>query len=1067
MAISKDHYYRLGSEVAQERIEAATSLVSELSELGTKDDWQYALNRLIKGLITSRQSARFGFSMALTEILSELIQRKGDYEDITVEYYLNLLLNTTQIASSMKGKEERSVLFGRLFGLQVLINTKVLFNSSICDEEPILKFINYIIELSNLKSWLRETTIFTLLQFIRVFLSDETNQSKELKEKVIMTVLQLTNDQGLNLSSEGVAIYLTIPKLKRSKLAANIVNEKANWKNGDPFTKGNLPLLSKALKDVEVADPEGNETNKGGKNPKQKGSWSPRIPFVWDLILQEFNSIDEDIEEVSNENSKKRKKSSSKDSKRKQHKSVIDSNNISIHEFWKVVIDDSFYSEKSSHERKYWGFEIFSKFIKELNNPDSIQYLFTPNFMRCLVNQSAQSNRLLHKISSKALKTITDEAQAHPEKLNIIFKSLINENNGGTWNFDLITRSKTIDTLLSIKANNQVLLQLKDDLIQTLNEAVENQEEIDNNTFKKSNDNKIKWCLDKLIVVVRRNLVNLSTIEDNKVIEDIIKLLVKQTFFESSGKQQLSTHIKNICQEKLNSILAEVINLKRSDNTWAYFTLKYLLKLEESSKFKNLTEFDEEILVVKQETTDVLKTIVELYSATKVESKIDQLRCFELLYSMVLLQLYLGEDEAVQIIAELNMCYENTFSNEIDDNVDTSVVLTEIILSFISKQSNLLKKLAHTVWEFFICSEDASGKLRLNEGSLQLLFDVLCSKENKEGQQKLFEGEDEMEIVEDDDEEGKMEEEGKDDDDEEDDDDDEEEDEEEEEEEEEEDEDEGEPDSDEIESEYESANDGADVDNKDRITQLDRDTNIKLAKALGIPTGDSGEVKFDELDSSDDEEYESDSMDDDQMIAMDKQLSEIFRERQSVLANISSGNKRKAEVVQAKQTMVLFKNNILDLIEIFNKVKPNSIFNLYCVKPLITLINLTLNKELGVKAHKILKTKLNKTKITEEELTKAFSSNEEIEEFKVSLLNIITELQDNLNSKKSSNQSHLLACNQSCIIIAKNLILVDSSLVEQIIDIYSLSLKKWALNSKSNITPSLFFDFINWLNSKR
>ncbi|KAM9912575.1 hypothetical protein OXX80_014298, partial [Metschnikowia pulcherrima] len=79
MSVSRDHYYTLASEVPQERLEAATKLLSELSEVNKTEEWDYALNRLIKGLTTSRQSARFGFSMALTEVVRELVT-KQDYE---------------------------------------------------------------------------------------------------------------------------------------------------------------------------------------------------------------------------------------------------------------------------------------------------------------------------------------------------------------------------------------------------------------------------------------------------------------------------------------------------------------------------------------------------------------------------------------------------------------------------------------------------------------------------------------------------------------------------------------------------------------------------------------------------------------------------------------------------------------------------------------------------------------------------------------------------------------------------------------------------------------------------
>ena len=150
MSVLRDHYFKLGSDLPKERLSAATQLISELIKVNDSKEWEYALNRLIKGIITTRQSAKFGFSMALTEVVNELIERK----ELTVGKYLDLLVETTKITSSMKGKEQRAVLFGRLFGLQVLINSKIILQSS---EDDVVKFVETLLELSNVKNWIRET----------------------------------------------------------------------------------------------------------------------------------------------------------------------------------------------------------------------------------------------------------------------------------------------------------------------------------------------------------------------------------------------------------------------------------------------------------------------------------------------------------------------------------------------------------------------------------------------------------------------------------------------------------------------------------------------------------------------------------------------------------------------------------------------------------------------------------------------------------------------------------------------------------------------------------------------
>ena len=69
-----DLYDDLASNDEARRIKAAESLVNKILE-GTKSatpekgtDLTYALNRLVKGLSSGRESARLGFSIALTEV---------------------------------------------------------------------------------------------------------------------------------------------------------------------------------------------------------------------------------------------------------------------------------------------------------------------------------------------------------------------------------------------------------------------------------------------------------------------------------------------------------------------------------------------------------------------------------------------------------------------------------------------------------------------------------------------------------------------------------------------------------------------------------------------------------------------------------------------------------------------------------------------------------------------------------------------------------------------------------------------------------------------------------------
>lgn len=1017
MSVLRDHYYKLSSELPEERIEAATALLSELVSVDKTEEWDYALGRLIKGLTTSRQSARFGFSMALTELVRELVLKK-DY-DLSLSSYLDRVLEASQVSASMKGKEARSVLFGRLFGFQALLNSKLLFEENVSSQDVLARFAQLIVELSSTKSWLRETAMFTLSQFVTLYLT-----SALYDEANLVSVLQSIYNEDLTFTTEGLAVYLSIPQPLRAKVAQQISGSKTNWKNGDPLSKGNLPTLAKVLKDVDAVtenDDDAEDTKK--KNSKQKGTWSPRIPFVWDLLVKHFacEMPEEEAVEVSSHTSKKRKKTPStpkKKAKTEAHE------HISLKEFWKVVVDETMFAEKSSPERKYWGFEIFNLFLQQMP-ASNLEHLFTPNLMRCMINQSAQANRLLNKVSTKTLNIIIEVSKADISKVTPLLSRIVDESNGGCWNFDPITKSKVTDVLVGVLgfvedidklSDSQVrhlISGVKDVLISKFNQALS--EQADNGDHKKSNDNVLKWVLDKLLVLQRSTKrFNLSS---NKLLDEIFGLLVQHSFFKSLKANSVSDNIQKIAQDRLNSFLSEVISQKRKGHSWSLYCVKKIEKLEKNDDYELILDLEGELQTVKEECVTLLSSIENIM---KQETGVEQQYCFELLFSMVLIQLYMGETETVNVLEELKACYDNTFREE-DSEVETSTVLTEVILSFVSRKSSLLKKLSAIVWESFLCVKGPDGKVMINEACFKLLFDVLESKENEEGQKNLFEGEDEYQ-------------------------------------------EEGEEDEEE-EEEEEDLEDSDSESEMDLTAKVDKDTTIKLAKALGIPTEASGEVKYEDIDSEDDDEVQSDSMDDEEMMAMDDELSRIFKERRDLLS-ANSTNKKKADLIQAKEQMILFKNRVLDLVESFSKVQPNSLYNLAFVRPIITLINVTNDKNLGVKAHKILKTRVSRARVSTQEFEILYPSEEEQKEYKQSLLELVSWLQQQAGTY-SSNQSHSLACGQSCIIVSKSLIALDSQYLPQVIAVYAESLTKWATEPKNRIQASMYFDFINWLSAKR
>ncbi|KAH3672052.1 hypothetical protein WICMUC_004453 [Wickerhamomyces mucosus] len=1008
MTVSRDHYYRLSSDIEKERIDAAVQLINELTETNEEDEWDYALKRLIKGLSSSRGSSRLGFSMCLTEVA----QIRVSNGKLTVEDLINSINGNTKITGSMKGNEERSILFGKLFGLQSLSS---LINGKALNTE-FEKYIDSLIDLACSKSWIREPSLFTIYKLIPTLTPSNL--------KYVFIKLDQAN---LSLSIEGLAIYLIAPVSFNSELQS-IKFQNSTWKFNNPLNRSNLTLLTKILKDISIGDEESETESK----LKKKGSWSPRLHFVWPSIISKLTTainIEEDYheeDEESKENNKKRKKSSSKPSKKSKSKTnskVEDlDQQITVEEFFKVIIDENFFNEKSSHERKYWGFEIFQLFFQAIKH-SQINHLFTKNFMRTLINQSSDSNRLLNKIAKKTLSKIIETTTQEPDKIIPTLNNLLVGEFGGL-QFDKLTKSKTVESILSIDGSN---LQLSKFFIQFLQN-------------KQNNDLKTeKWGIDQLLHLVRNKKSSLQNSNDLEWVDLILKALVEKSYFKPKHSEPVqdaedeevsenNSPIVEFAQERLNSILSDVISIPRTDNqTWSYKALSYILEFQSSTDLVPIFQFDEEINTIKDKSLKTLKKIKSKRESLKHLQANSKLLVFELLFSMILLQLFTGDSgDSVMTLEELLDYYsESKSKDDLDDLNENFIGIIEILLNFISQKSSLLKKLSLIVWENFCDKVDAEG--------LQLLYDVLNTKENKEGEKALFEGEDEDED-EDEDEEDDEKEELDDDDN---------------------------SGDDEIESGSDSddADDDDDDDDEsndeedeevDDINEVEKKTNVALAEALKVPY--NGEIFL----SSDDEDISSEeSMDDEQMMQIDDHLSKIFKQRQDALNNVMTGNKRKQEVSDAKVNILNFKNRILEMLEIYVKKTSENELILSMILPLLNALKLTLDKNLGSKIHKLLKLKICKIK------------NINIKNFnRIELLEILNQIHKDM-LKSTNIVDYNLSCSQCSIFLSKQILQIDEDNIGEIIELYCSLLKNWFKKKNSRLTSSTFFDFINWLNSKR
>ncbi|GKT40419.1 DNA polymerase V [Colletotrichum spaethianum] len=280
-------YDLLSSENELDRLEAAGAIISSLLDgegvpeavLQRHLDW-----RLFRGLASGRAASRLGYSVVLTEILSQLLGpprnlSRDKYPGLTFEKVLDMLLERTHVGGNMPGQEERDLWFGQLFGLECFVRARVLFTP---EEGPERwnEVLRLLVKLGNKKVWLRPQCGWVVAQALA-----------QLDRSRVEMVLQQLVELGWAKTPEGVGIWLVAfeqcPDLSSGDQS----------KHHHPLSSRNLGELAGILKESGQDDVEKqqkqqqqqHQQRRGGSFSKNKqANWTPQLHFVWDLIVRHF-----------------------------------------------------------------------------------------------------------------------------------------------------------------------------------------------------------------------------------------------------------------------------------------------------------------------------------------------------------------------------------------------------------------------------------------------------------------------------------------------------------------------------------------------------------------------------------------------------------------------------------------------------------------------------------------------------------------------------------------------------------------------------------------------------------
>ncbi|KAI9225206.1 MAG: DNA polymerase phi-domain-containing protein [Piptocephalis tieghemiana] len=408
-------YWDLASMEGPKRLEAATALIRQLQdfqstfskELSPKEaakrpplsletldlycakDVAYALRRLFRGLASSREGARQGFSLALTELLTSL-------DFVTLPFLLDLLDSSTEISSGSSGQEERDALFGRVFGLMCIVQAGIPARSSTSVSPDLERLFDMATSLSRVKPYLREPTAQVLLHLVpQIHSSTHPRALEKLATKFLST--ETKTPESLQVA---LAIHETLPTLR-------IDRHFSGWESGDLLQAANLPMVSEILRESSSID------------PALYSTWHPQLHSVWHTILKLY------FPEPSRPTL------------------------CPFTDLWEEAVDKGLFGASVSAEHKYWGFELLEAALEAIPTP-YLSSLLTPNVLRTFVGTlSAGSDRPLAKRARQSLDRLVELAGKSQEGRMSLSTALTGPH--GHRDFDRVTRTKTVESLLAAR----------------------------------------------------------------------------------------------------------------------------------------------------------------------------------------------------------------------------------------------------------------------------------------------------------------------------------------------------------------------------------------------------------------------------------------------------------------------------------------------------------------------------------------------------------------------------------------------------------------------------------------
>ncbi|KAF2760146.1 hypothetical protein EJ05DRAFT_508718 [Pseudovirgaria hyperparasitica] len=951
----------LASEDSETRLKAAKDLL-RLVDTKTQNDnalIEKVLRRLTRGLGSNRKSARIGFSLVLTELVSQLY---GSVETTQAEVPWNLsefirfVVNQTSPTGDGENKEEKqSLLLGQAFGLSAILQS-----SAAISLEHWSAILEYAFEIAKTTPNLRENA--------GLMLCDAAKNFDKVKDPspYIQKLMEGMNANDMLKTPEGVAIWIAYKsKFGDSELPPNI------WHENDPLCSKERHTLAQVMRE-NFKDTVEKVSANGSQKKTQSGYARSAPSFAWDVVLMSALSVMDEVE---------------------------------FKKFWKQIVDQNMFTNTSTPKRKSCGLQIFMNMLKTAP-VSSLKAIFSPNLMRCIINQCQEPDRMLHAAAKSALKEVSSRVHREPESARIIVPELMTHN--GSLDFDRVTKSKTVENCLKHADHG------------TLSETTEF---LESKIVKPAAEEATEAETQRHIAGdLLLNIIRQRTKPDFEEVEPMdswylktLQVLAKFAYFrpsETATKHLPSPPLvdadRSLLKDRTLSCLTHLISQGVTNvGTIAFQLVAFISRTAEDEKQEFIFQASKDITKSLKKAHKMLKNIDKESRKAKGGASASSLNALKLLGSMSVLQVYNGDPDAVSILDELKQCYESITegANATSDGFD---VLFELILSFAARPSALSRSLSEQVFSAFAAD--------LTPQSLASMTAILDTSETVSGQKELFQQDasdmddeasdsdaasidgaaaSDVEMLSDND------------------------------------------DAQSSDSAVSASDD--DDDNEDEAAEFNR----KFALALGTTPFDPNRSRSASPASS------ASSLDSDAMLATDAALSSIFAQRAKAAGPTAKPARQRRD---ARATVLNFKNRVLDLLLLFVKRERSSPLALALIPSLLRCIRSTSSPQLSNKAFTLLKTYADGAKGRNQPVV-------DTQDAKAGLLAVHAAVRRPGDAGAGVAARWLKACSLASLLFCRLLVAKGVQFREEVAMVYLQTM----LQGKPRVAPSFYHEFDNWM----